>query len=65
MRLIKTTIPPVIQAATARAYKPGGTDRWSKTMNDENRIENIEPSVLALGAAYAATLLGMIFWMAA
>jgi len=34
-------------------------------MNDENRIENIEPSVLALGAAYAATLLGMIFWMAA
>jgi hypothetical protein len=60
-----TTIPPVIRAIKARAYKPGETDRWSKTMYDENRIEEIEPGVLALGAAYAATLLGMIFWMAA
>ena len=34
-------------------------------MANENRIEEIEPSVIALGAAYAATLIGMIFWLAA
>jgi len=34
-------------------------------MTDENRIEELEPGVVALGAAYAATLIGMIFWLAA
>jgi hypothetical protein len=37
----------------------------SKTMNheiNEARYQEIEPSVLVLGAAYAASLLGMIFW---
>ena len=28
----------------------------------EERYQEIEPSVLVLGAAYAASLLGMIFW---
>jgi len=34
-------------------------------MANENRIEEIEPAVIALGATYAATLIGMIFWLAA
>lgn len=34
-------------------------------MENENSIQDIEPSVLALGAAYAASLIGMIFWMVA
>ena len=34
-------------------------------MPNENHIEEIEPGVIALGAAYAATLIGMIFWLAA
>ena len=34
-------------------------------MENENRIEEIEPGVIALGATYAATLIGMIFWLAA
>jgi hypothetical protein len=43
----------------AREY-PG----WSKTMTNDNHIEEIEPGVMALGAAYAATLISMIFWLA-
>jgi len=39
--------------------------RWSKKMANEHRIEEIEPSIIALGTAYAATLIGMIFWLAA
>lgn len=31
-------------------------------MNHEEQIQEIEASVLVLGATYAATLLGMIFW---
>ena len=37
----------------------------SKAMNheiNEERYQEIESSVLVLGAAYAASLLGMIFW---
>ncbi len=33
-------------------------------MTDENRIEEIESGVIALGAVYAATLISMIFWLA-
>ena len=33
-------------------------------MNNEERIEEIGPAVMMLGAAYALTLLGMIFWLA-
>jgi hypothetical protein len=32
-------------------------------MNNENYNEAIETSVLALGTAYAAALLSMIFWL--
>lgn len=32
-------------------------------MNHEEQIQEIEASVLVLGATYAATLLGMIFWV--
>jgi len=38
---------------------------WSKTMTNDNRIEEIEPGMIALGAAYAATLIIMICWLAA
>jgi len=43
----------------------GEQTRWSKKMTDNNRIEEIEPGVVALGTAYAAALIGMIFWLAA
>jgi hypothetical protein len=33
-------------------------------MNDNRNIEQIESSVVALAAAYAAGILGMIFWLA-
>lgn len=36
---------------------------WSKEMNQEERYQEIETGVLVLGAAYAASLLGMIFWV--
>ncbi len=29
----------------------------------EARYQEIEPGILVLGAAYAASLLGMIFWV--
>jgi hypothetical protein len=32
---------------------------------DRMETAEIEPSVLALGAAYAASLIGMIFWLSA
>lgn len=32
-------------------------------MNHEEQIQEIEASVLVLGATYAATLPGMIFWV--
>ena len=32
-------------------------------MNHEERIEEIEPSLMMLGAAYASSLLGMILWL--
>ncbi len=34
-------------------------------MITEDRIEEIEPGVFAVGAVYAAALISMIFWMAA
>lgn len=34
-------------------------------MNHEERYQEIESSVLVLGAAYAASLIGMIFWLSA
>lgn len=34
-------------------------------MTNDNYIEEIEPVVIALGAAYAATLISLIFWLAA
>ena len=33
-------------------------------MRDENQIQEIEPEVVVVGSAYAATLLGLIFWLA-
>jgi seryl-tRNA(Sec) selenium transferase len=36
---------------------------WSKEMNQDERYEEIETGVLVLGAAYAASLIGMIFWV--
>jgi hypothetical protein len=36
-----------------------------KKMTDEKHIQEIETSVLALGTAYLATLLGMIYVLAA
>lgn len=60
----KTTIPSILWAATARTFKPGETTSWRKTMITEDRIEEIEPGVAALGAVYAAALISMIFWMA-
>ncbi len=32
-------------------------------MNHEERIEEIEPSLMMLDAAYAFSLLGMILWL--
>jgi len=32
-------------------------------MNQDERYEEIETGVLVLGAAYAASLIGMIFWV--
>ena len=32
-------------------------------MNHEERIEEIETSVMMLGAAYAFSLLGVVFWV--
>ena len=32
-------------------------------MNQEERYQELETGVLVLGAAYAASLLGMIFWV--
>jgi len=37
----------------------------AKKMTNDNYIEEIEPGVVALGAAYAATLISLIFWLAA
>jgi len=34
-------------------------------MPNDNRIEEIETGVVALGAAYAATLISLILWLAA
>lgn len=34
-------------------------------MNHDERHQEIESSVLVLGAAYAASLIGMIFWLSA
>jgi hypothetical protein len=34
-------------------------------MNHEESYQEIESSVLVLGAAYAASLIGVIFWIAA
>lgn len=36
---------------------------WSRVMNQEERYQELETGVLVLGAAYAASLLGMIFWV--
>ena len=33
-------------------------------MANDDRIQEIEVSVMALGAAYAAALMGMIVWLA-
>jgi len=33
-------------------------------MPNENRIQEIEPGVIALGAAYATTLISLILWLA-
>ena len=41
---------------------------WNKNMDHEiheARYQEIEPGILVLGAAYAASLLGMIFWVMA
>ena len=35
---------------------------WGSLMKHEEHRQEIEPSVLALGAVFAATLLGMILW---
>lgn len=32
-------------------------------MNREEMYQDIEPSVMFLGAAYAASIIGMIFWL--
>lgn len=32
-------------------------------MNHEENYQEIEPSVMVLGAAYAASIIGMIFWV--
>jgi hypothetical protein len=32
-------------------------------MNQEENYQEIEPSVMVLGAAYAASIIGMIFWV--
>ena len=34
-------------------------------MNHDERYQEIEPGVMVLGAAYAASLIGMIFWVIA
>ena len=34
-------------------------------MNHDERYQEMEPEVLVLGAAYAASLIGMIFWVVA
>ncbi len=34
-------------------------------MNHEERKQEIESSVMVLGAAYAASLIGMLFWLSA
>ncbi len=39
---------------------------WNKNMDHEiheAHYQEIEPGILVLGAAYAASLLGMIFWV--
>ena len=36
---------------------------WSEEMNQDERYQEIETGVLVLGAAYAASLIGMIFWV--
>jgi len=38
---------------------------WSKKMNWEENYQEIESSIVVLGAAYAASLIGMIFWVIA
>ena len=35
---------------------------WGSLMKHEEHRQEIEPNVLALGAVFAATLLGMILW---
>ena len=32
-------------------------------MNNEERYQEIEPGFMVLGSAYAASLIGMIFWV--
>lgn len=34
-------------------------------MNQDENYQELESSIIVLGAAYAASLLGMIFWIAA
>ncbi len=39
---------------------------WNKNMDHEiheAHYQEIEPGIMVLGAAYAASLLGMIFWV--
>lgn len=33
-------------------------------MKVENQIQEIEPEMVVVGGAYAATILGLIFWLA-
>jgi len=61
----RITFSLILKARKARVSKLGEQIRWSKKMANEHRIEEIEPGIIALGTAYVATLIGMIFWLAA
>ncbi len=45
--------------------RPSALTCWRLKMNHDELYQEIEPGVMVLAAAYAASLIGMIFWVVA
>jgi hypothetical protein len=59
------TLSSIVRSSNSGGSGPYDQELRKKVMTDEKNNQEIETSVLALGTAYLATLLGMIYVLAA
>lgn len=55
---------PIVEFPAARSISRRMEAQWSEPMNSEETVQELEPGVVALGAAYFGILLALIAYLA-